>query len=124
MFVSMVNRIKYTPVADIVDYFTNVSKISGPIECSSLVTWITMNLGYSDLAYIEGDVPVLGLDHFVHAHILREEPDHSLSMLYGRKAIWIPNPGLQLCSCENLTLQFDRMGEVRHSLAGPPRTHR
>jgi hypothetical protein len=34
-----------------------------------------MNLGYSDLAYIEGDVPILNLDHFVHAHILREEPD-------------------------------------------------
>jgi hypothetical protein len=28
------------------------------------------------LAYIEGDVPDLGLDHFIHAHILREEPDH------------------------------------------------
>jgi hypothetical protein len=27
----MVNRIKYTPVADIVDYFKNVHKISGPI---------------------------------------------------------------------------------------------
>jgi hypothetical protein len=46
-----------------------------------------MNLGYSDLAYIEGDVPVIGLDHFVPAHILREEPDYSVSMLYGRKAI-------------------------------------
>jgi hypothetical protein len=41
-----VNRIKYTPVADIVDYFTNVSKILGPIECTSLVTGIAMNLGY------------------------------------------------------------------------------
>jgi hypothetical protein len=51
---AMVNRIKYTPVADIVDYFTNVSKISGPIECTSLVTRIAMNLGYSDLVYIEG----------------------------------------------------------------------
>jgi hypothetical protein len=48
-----------------------------------------MNLGCSEmanLAYIEGDVPILGLDHFVHVHILCEEPDHSLSMLYGRKA--------------------------------------
>jgi hypothetical protein len=51
---AMVNRIKYTLVADIVDYFTNVSKISGPVECTSLVTQISMNLGYSDLAYIEG----------------------------------------------------------------------
>jgi hypothetical protein len=67
--IAMVNRIKYTLVAGIVNYFTNVSKILGPIECTSLVTQIAMNLGYSDLSYIEGDVPVLGLDHFVHAHI-------------------------------------------------------
>jgi hypothetical protein len=51
---AMVNRIKYTLVADIVDYFINVSKVLGPIECASLVTRIAMNLGYSDLAYIEG----------------------------------------------------------------------
>jgi hypothetical protein len=71
-----------------------VSKISGPFECTSLVTWIAMNLGYSDVAYIEGDVPILGLDHFVHAHILREEPDYSVSMLCGHKAIWLTNPAL------------------------------
>jgi hypothetical protein len=58
---AMVNRIKYTPVVDIVDYFTIVSKISGPVECTSLVTRIAMNLGYSDLAYIEWNVPVLVL---------------------------------------------------------------
>jgi hypothetical protein len=34
----MVNRIKYTSVADVVDYFTIVSKISEPIDCTSLVT--------------------------------------------------------------------------------------
>jgi hypothetical protein len=60
-----------------------------------------MNLGcpeMANLAYIEGDVPILGLDHFVHAHIMRENPDHSLSMLYGRKAIWLPISGLRLFS--------------------------
>jgi hypothetical protein len=51
---AMVNRIKYTPVVDIIDYFTNVSKILGPIECTSLVTRIAMNLGYLHLAYTEG----------------------------------------------------------------------
>jgi hypothetical protein len=121
---AMVNRIKYTPVADIVDYFTNVSKISGPTECTSLVTQIAINLGYSDSACIEGDVPVLGLDHFVHTHILREEPYYSVSMLYGHKAIQIPNLALRLYSCESLTLQFDRMGEAQHSFRGPPHTHR
>jgi hypothetical protein len=100
---AMVKRIKYTLVANIVDYFTNVSKISGPIQCTSLVTPIAMNLGYSDLAYIEGDVPIVGLDHFVHVHILREEPDYSISMLYGHKAIQLPNPALRLYSCESLT---------------------
>jgi hypothetical protein len=101
---AMVNRIKYIPVADIVDYFTNVSKISGPIECTALVTRIAMNLGYSNLTYIEGDVAVLGLDHFVHVHILCEEPNYSVSMLYGHKAIQLPNPALRLYSCESLTL--------------------
>jgi hypothetical protein len=85
---AMVNRIKFTPAANIVDYFKNVHKMLGLIECNSMVTRIAMNLGcpkMANLAYIEGDVPILGLDHFVHAHIMREEPDHSLSMLYGRK---------------------------------------
>jgi hypothetical protein len=100
----MVNRIKYTSTVDIVNYFINVSKISGPIECTSLVTQIAMNLGYSNLAYIEGDLPVFGLYHFVHMHILREEPDYSVSMLYGRKAIRLPNSALRLYSCESLTL--------------------
>jgi hypothetical protein len=83
-----------------------------------------MNLGYSDLAYSEGDVPVLGLDHFVHAHILHKEPDYSLFMLYGRKAIWLSNPALRLYSCESLTLQFDQMGEARRSFTGPPHTRK
>jgi hypothetical protein len=72
-----------------------------------MVTRIAMNLGCPkmvNLAYIEGDVPLLGLDHFVHVHILREETDHSLSMLYGRKVIQLPNSCLQLYPCESLTL--------------------
>jgi hypothetical protein len=112
-------------VANIVDYFKNVHKILGPIECTSKVTRIATNLGcpkMANLAYIEWDVPALGLDHFVHMHILREEHDHSLSMLYGHKAIQLPNPGLRLYSCKSFTLQFDRMGEARHSFIGPPRT--
>jgi hypothetical protein len=49
-----------------------------------MVTQIAINLGcleMANLAYIERDVLDHGLDHFVHAHILCEEPDHSLSML-------------------------------------------
>jgi hypothetical protein len=45
----MVNRIKYTPVADIVDYFKNVHKMSGPIDCTSMVTRIAINLGCPEM---------------------------------------------------------------------------
>jgi hypothetical protein len=71
---AMVNRINYTPVADIVDYFKNIHKMSGPIECTSMVIQIAINLGcpeMANMAYIEGDVTDFGLDHFVHVHILR-----------------------------------------------------
>jgi hypothetical protein len=94
---AMVNMIKHTSIADIVDYFKNVHKMSGSIECTSMVTRTAMNLGcpeMANLAYIEGDVTDLGLDHFVHAHILCEKPDHSLFMLYGCKVIRLPNPSL------------------------------
>jgi hypothetical protein len=138
---AMVKSIKYTPIANIVDYFKNVHKMSGPVECISIVTQIAMNLGcpkMANLTYIEGDVPVLGLDHFVHVQILREEPYHSLSMMYGRKAIQLPNPGLRLYSCESLTLQFNRMercatasqdhlalaGELAWRQHSKPRLHR
>jgi hypothetical protein len=104
---AMVNRIKYTPVADNVDYFKNVHKMSRPIECTSMVTQIAMNLGcleMANLAYIEEGVSILGLDHFVHAHILREELNYFVSMLYGCKAVQLPNPALRLYSCESFTL--------------------
>jgi hypothetical protein len=102
---AMVNRIKYTTIADIVDYFNNVHKMLGSIMCTSMVTRIARNLGcpkMDNVAYIEQDVPILDLDHFVHAHILHEEPNHSLSMMYSHKAIRLPNPALQLYSCESL----------------------
>jgi hypothetical protein len=59
-----------------------------------MVTQIAMNLGclkMAYLAYIEGDVPILCLHQFVQMHILHEEPDYSVSMLYGHEAIWLPN---------------------------------
>jgi hypothetical protein len=73
---AMVNRIKYTHVANTINYIKNVHKMLEPIECTSMVTRIAMNLGcpkMANLAYIEGDVPILGLDYFVHAHVLHEE---------------------------------------------------
>jgi hypothetical protein len=102
------------------DLFWKVFHMYGKLICIiyALLCWqnfilkkwvlqIAMNLVYpemANLAYIEGHVPVLGLDHFVHTHILHEEPGHSLSVLYCRKVIRLPNLALRLYSCENLTL--------------------
>jgi hypothetical protein len=72
---AMVNRMKYNPVAEIVDNFKNVHKMLGPIECTSMITRIAMNLGCPkmvNLDYIEGDVPHIDLDHFCsHAYLAR-----------------------------------------------------
>jgi hypothetical protein len=54
---AVVNKIKYTLVADIVDNFKNAHKMSGPIKCTSIITRIAMNLGcpeMANLAYNEG----------------------------------------------------------------------
>jgi hypothetical protein len=47
---AMVNRIRYTPVVDIVDYLKNIPKMSGCIECTSMITRIAMNLGCLKMA--------------------------------------------------------------------------
>jgi hypothetical protein len=91
----MVHRIKYTLVANIIDYFKEIHTLSGSIECISLVTHIALNIDCPEMhkvAYIEGDVPILGLSHFVHAHVFCEEPDHSITMLYegGNKVLRYP----------------------------------
>jgi hypothetical protein len=68
---AMVHRIKYIPVADIVDYFKEIRALFGPIECTSLVTRIALNIGCSEMhkvAYIEGDVPIRGLSLSAHPY--------------------------------------------------------
>jgi hypothetical protein len=77
------------------------------------------------VAYIEGDVPILGLSHFVCAHVLREEPYHSISMLYegGNKVLRLPKQAYLLCSCDQLIVQLNTLENACHSILGPPHTH-
>jgi hypothetical protein len=101
---AMVCKIQYPLVADIVDYFKEICTLVGPIECTSMVTQIALNLGCPEMAhmsYIEGDVPILGIDHFVHVHSFREELDYTIFMLYegGSKALGLPDPVPALYSC-------------------------
>jgi hypothetical protein len=122
-----VHKVRYSPVADIVDHFKKIRTLNGLIKYTSMVTQIALNLGCPEMAhmsYIEGDVPILGLDHFVHAYILCQESDYNISMLYegGSKALRLPNPTLALYSYHKLTLQLTQIGDVHHSYSGPPST--
>jgi hypothetical protein len=126
-FFAMVHSLKYTLIADIVDYFQEIYTLSGPIKCTSLVTRIAVNIGCPEkhnVAYIEGGVPILGLSHFVHAHVLREESNHSISMLYegGNKVIGLPNQAHLLRSCDQVIVQLNTLENVHRSISGPPRT--
>jgi hypothetical protein len=109
---TMVNRIKYTPIADIVDYFKNVHKMSGPIECTSMVTRIAMNLGcpeMANLAYIEGMYLFLVLTIlFTSTSYARNPIILYLCCMVTRQSGYLTRAFD--CSCESLTLQFDRMG--------------
>jgi hypothetical protein len=121
---AMVHRIKYTPIANIVDYFKAIDTLSGPIKCTLLVTHIALNIRCPEMhkvAYIERDVPILGLSHFVHAHVLREELNHSISMLYeeGNNVLWLPNQAYLLRSCDQLIVQLNTLENVSHSISGP-----
>jgi hypothetical protein len=121
------HRIKYTSVADICDYSKKIHTLSGPIKCTSLVTRKNIRcLGMHKVAYIEGDVPILGLSHFVHAHVLCEVPDHSISMFYegGNKVLQLPNQAYLLSSYDQLIVQLNTLDNACHSISGPPRTYK
>jgi hypothetical protein len=106
---ALVHRIMYTPVGNVVNYFKEIHTLLVPIECTSLVTCIALNIGCPEtqkVAYVEGDVPIHGLSHYVNAHVLREEPDHFISMLYdgGNKVLRLPNQAYLLHSCDQLII--------------------
>jgi hypothetical protein len=54
---AMVHKIWYSSTANIVDYFKEIHTMTGPIECTSMITWIALNLGCP-----ECNVPPLSKD--------------------------------------------------------------
>jgi hypothetical protein len=108
---AIVHKIRYTLVADMVDYFKKIRTMARPTECTSMIIQIALNLGYPEMAHmscIKEDVLIWGHDNFVHMHILCEELDCTMSMMYegGNKALRLPNLTLALYSYHQLTLQL------------------
>jgi hypothetical protein len=51
-FYAMVHNILYSPIADIVNYFKEIRTFIGPIECTSMVTEIALNIRCLEMAHV------------------------------------------------------------------------
>jgi hypothetical protein len=98
-----------------------------PIDITSLVTRIARYVGVLEnaqvtyLPMIDEYRTFIGLDHFVHAHMMREGPRNSVFMCYPgyEKEFELPCPKLSLYSVNRLTLQMEKKEPACHSTAGP-----
>lgn len=124
---AMVKKIKLSPVMSMVNHWIKMIKQQGPIEFCSLITRIAIHVGALDgatLMYLpdtQDTWPVIGSEHFIHAHMLRESPDGALFMRYPgyQEEFELPCPALHLSAVKMLTLPMQKKEPARHSVAGP-----
>ena len=98
-----------------------------PIDITSLVTRIARyvsvleNAQVTYLPTMDEYRTFIGLDHFVHAHMMREGPGNSVFMCYPgyEREFELPCPKLSLYSVKRLTLQMEKNEPACHSTAGP-----
>ena len=70
----MVNKIKISPVQALV-------KMTGPIECTSLITRIATRIGALEgnfIPFIEGDRTYINEAYLIQGHTLKKGPNDSL----------------------------------------------
>ena len=99
------------------------------IDITSLVSRIARHVGVLENAQVtflpkmEEYRTVAGLDHFIHAHMMREGPGNSVFMCYPRydREFELPCPklSLSLYSVKCLTLQMEKKELAHHNTAGP-----
>ena len=89
-----------------------------PIDITSLVTRIAWYVGVLENAQFKY-LPAMdeyrifiGLDHFIHAHMMREGPGYE-------KEFELPCSKLSLYSVKRLTLQMEKKETAHHNTAGP-----
>ena len=100
--------------------------MTGPIECTSLVTRIASNMGILDgnsIPFIEDPRVMINEAYLVQGHTLKKGPDDSLiffSLGYANE-IPLPNDGYHLYNCRSLTIPLVSQEESRrYSVSGLP----
>ncbi|RLN00929.1 hypothetical protein C2845_PM06G25350 [Panicum miliaceum] len=106
---TMVNKIKISPVKAMIKQWLTNFKMTGPIECTSLITRIASSMGILDgnvIPFIENPRVLIDESYLVYGHTLKKGPNDSLifsSLGYGNE-IPLPNAGHHLYNCQSLTV--------------------
>ena len=123
---AMVNKIKISLAMALVKQWLTNFKMTGPIECTYLVTRIVSNMGIlkgNPVPFIEDDRVLMDEFYLVQGHILKKGPNDSLvffSLGYANE-IPLPNVGYQLYNCRSLTMPLVPQEESRsHSASVLP----
>ena len=127
----MVNKIRISHARAMVKQWLTNFKMSGSIECTSLITRIVSNMHVLEgnpVPFIEDHRVLIDESYLVQGHILKKGPNDSLvffSLGYSNE-IPLPNAGYHLYNCRSLTIPVVPQEEARrHSVSGlPSRTTR
>ena len=98
---AMVNKIKISPMQEMVRQWLENFQMVGPVECTSLVTRITMSLrvlNWAQITYISTPRPKIDLAYLVQGHTLKSAPDGCIIFFLPGyvNEISLPNLGLRL----------------------------
>ena len=124
---AMAKKIRYSSVIGMVAHWQKIITCESPIDITSLVTRTVRFVGVLENAQVTY-VPAtdeyrtfIGLEHFVHAHMMREGPGNLVFMCYPgyEREFKLPCLKLSLYSVKRLTLQMEKKEPARHSTAGP-----
>ena len=103
------NKIKISPAQALVRQWLSNFKMTGPIECTSLITRIATRIGAlegNSIPFIEGDRAYIDENYLIQGHTLKKGPNDSLIFFYlgYTNEISLPNAEFHLYNCHSLTI--------------------
>jgi hypothetical protein len=123
---TMVNKIKISIVKAMIKQWLRDFKMTGPIECTSLITRIASSMGILDenvIPFVEDPRVLIEESYLIYGHTLKKSPNDSLiffSLGYAN-GIPLPNAGYHLYNCQSLTVPLvPQEVACRHSVSGLP----
>jgi hypothetical protein len=123
---TMVNKIKISPLKAMIKQWLMNFKMTGPIECTSLITRITSSMGILNenvIPFIEDPRVLIDKSYLIYGHTLKKGPNDSLIFfsLGCANEIPLPNAGYHLYNCQSLNVPFVPQEVAhRHSVSGLP----